>query len=353
MLAERNLTDRESLTTRGKFALDVGLNQEALEVFQRFSLEFPDDPLPKFYQAAALEALDRPGEALKQLSAAISIEPANYFIVIGRCRHFIEAGNMSAAQVDWRTASRLRAGDWTDQHRMGICFSTGDMVGAEKAILDLRTTGSPEFKSKSFALEACLRGEQDDLSAAEAALHKGLLFDSENTVPPSYLFIKRRLLVQLLIQRRDFGAAKQICRDVLKRAAGKEFRLQIAGLLAELGEFDEALGACGDPICLAKEEPAWPVYEYWRRRLEFELALGAHDPRRAAKILAGAPDPPFRHTFPAHLLRAVDRFHSPIFTEALRDALRNGPGRWWLEPERNPPGIYNRSRKFLAAIAVG
>ena len=58
LIRQRNLTDRESLRIRGLFALDTGQMEEAERVFTRYAIDYPEDGLPLFYKAAAVEGQD-------------------------------------------------------------------------------------------------------------------------------------------------------------------------------------------------------------------------------------------------------------------------------------------------------
>ena len=347
VLTTRNLTDRESLKARGLFALDVGLNGEALDAFQRYALEYPDDPLGRFYQGAALDGVGRPEEAQVQFSAAMALAPENYAISLGRCRHLLEVGDLNGARRDLETASRLATGDWTDQHRMCLEFAGNNPEGAAQAIRNLRTKGSLEFKSKSYALEACLQGELGNMDSAEGVLREGLRFDAANPVPVEYPSVKRRLLIQILIALNRGRDAREVCRELLRQRPGRVFQMQLAGLLAETGDFEEARKLLADT-----SNSEWPVYGYWRRRLEFELALWAKDAGKIGTIVANTPDPPYRHVFPAHLIRAARAAPGSGAAEGLGQAVKAGAGRWWLEPEWNPPGFFRRARMVVREFGI-
>ena len=374
LLAARNLTDRESLLGRGLFALDVGLNQEADDVFARYILEYPADPLPKFYRAAALEMLDRPDEAEALLSEAIRLAPGTYSFVMGRARHYIEKGSLDAAERDWKQGRTMDPNDWTDQFAMTIAFVRGDTVSAARAIARMRSAGSPEFQSKSFALEACLLGEQERWSEAETTLRRGLDFDRRTGATPFARSTKQRLLCQVYLSQGRKDLARCLSLEALQQAPGHETRLYIACLLAQTGDFplrpddlchaskivlrsgtgcagpQESLSAPSELLlrqsCSTAALPAWPIYQYWQRRLAVELSMARKRMDQAAQIASTIPEPPARHIFPDHLLRiARGTKHRELEQSTLR-LLTSRLGQWWLEPERNAPGFVQAATRL-------
>jgi tetratricopeptide (TPR) repeat protein len=362
ILAARNLTDRESLLGRGLFSLDVGLNREADEIFARYILEYPGDPLPKFYKAGALTALNRPDEAEALLTEAIRLSPSTYSYVMGRSRLYLETGRLDEAQRDWERGRAIDPLDWTDQIAMAIAFSRRDLASAGRAIARMRDTGSLEFQSKSFALESCLLAEQERWKEAVTALNRGLEFDKRSGVPRSAIAVKRRLLCQINLYLGKLDLFRCTALEALADIPGQEARLQIECLLYRVGVLPsrragDCLTAlansctsqpteaalpprpediCGTPAGL----PAWPIYRYWQDRLKVEAALYRKDASNALRLASSISDPPFRHVFPEHLLRAATAAKDARMQSALRKLLMSQLGRWWLEPERNPPGFF-------------
>jgi tetratricopeptide (TPR) repeat protein len=372
--AARNLTDRESFLGRGMFALDVGLNQEADDVFARYILEYPSDPLPKFYRAAALGMLNRHEEAERLLAEAVRLAPSNYSFVMGCSRHFLERGDLDSAQKYWERGRALQPSDWTDQIAMAIAFARNDIAAAAGAVQRMRVTGNQEFQSKSFALEACLLGEQERWPEAEAILRQGLDFDNRTGIPLSARSTKQRMLCQVLLSQNENQLARCACLDSLKRAPGYESRLQIAGVLARTGDFpldpndlcDIAAGKLVENTCsqlraklwgsseflarspcMRRNIPAWPIYEYWERRLLVELALSKRNIAQARRMLPDIPEPPVRHVFPDHVLRVARAAKDGELEKSTLQLLTSELGRWWLEPERNAPGFVRAAEKAL------
>ncbi|MBV9761510.1 MAG: protein kinase [Acidobacteriaceae bacterium] len=368
LLEKKNFTDRESLRTRGLFALDVGLNAAAVDVFSRYILEYPDDPLPKYYKAAALNRLGRAEEALQSYSSAIRLAPDNYAFAMGRAIVYLEQGRIEQASRDWQRASGLNARDWTDQVAMAMAFARADIGEVQRRIAQVRKSGSSEFQSKSYAFEACLRGEQGRWQEAAAALQAGIEFDRRVGTPMAARHIKQRLLAELHLAQGSAARARCLCAEVLNDGPGYETRLQVACLLARCGDVAGAraqqcatastVQACGDgqaryarnarrPSCQPLVLPDWPIYAYQLHSLGAEIALAEGRTAQAADEMEKAGPPPSMHVFSERLLRVALASRNNAAKQRLASLLTGSPGRWWIEPELNSAGFFSRAVEQL------
>jgi serine/threonine protein kinase/tetratricopeptide (TPR) repeat protein len=345
ILRQRNLTDRESLLIRGLFALDAGDNEEAAQVFSRNLLEYPGDARARFYKAGAVSRLGRREEALELLNAAIARAPTKYSFVMGRAIHYLEDGRLDDAERDWNRGRRLDPSDWTDQIGMAIAFARSDFKGVRDAIERMRTAGSPEFQSKSYALEACFGAERGQWKEVERILLMGIDFDRRTGRPLSAQATKQRLLAEAYLKVNDPERALQVCDDLLAAAPGLEMRMQAASeqvrarptqsarwqLCLHGGRFAVSQ-PCSDSV------PSLPVYQYWRRRLDAEIAIATGNSRRAL-VPAAPPASSTVHIWPEHLLRAALAARDAGTAAELFSMLDRSPGRWWLEAEKNALGF--------------
>lgn len=373
LLEKRNLTDRESLRTRGVFALDVGLNEAAEEVFSRYVIEYPNDPLPRFYKAASLNRLERTEQALEFYSQTIRMAPDNYAFVMGRAIFHLEGGRLREAEADWDRAARLNGRDWTHQIAMALAFAKGDIGEVSRRILRMRATGSAEFQSKSYALEGCLRAEQNRMDGAESALLEGIEFDRRTGTPVNARHIKQRLLAEVYLMSGNVSKARCVCGEILGDNPGYQIRLHVGCVLARCGDVSAARavectdlqqalavlsGACGgggaSPVrrvgCERLVLPDWPIYAYWERRLESEMALAKGRMDQAANVIAAAPPPPNMHVFPDQLLRAAAAARNSALRDKAATLLTGSPGRWWIEPELNTAGFFSGAARTLGEL---
>jgi tetratricopeptide (TPR) repeat protein len=333
IIRERNLTDRESLTIRGLFALDIGGLEEAERIFSRFALEYPDDGLALFYKASAVDRQGRSEEALQLATAAVSLNPESYNFIMQRANFLLEAGRIADAQALCDRAAKLKPMDWTDQLRSGLALAKFDLTGVWGSLENMRANGSPRYRSRAYGFEACLHAEQGKWDEAEHLLREGLDFDQRVGLGPQSQFTKRRLLAQLFLRRQRKAEARNLCRESLDAAPSHRDTMLLGCLLAQAGDLRRAQS------CQIQGLPAWPIYEHWKRRLGGELALASGDARGALRTMKSAPPPAIKHEWPEHIARAA---MAASDTEALRQCLApllENPGPYWVQADANAPGF--------------
>jgi serine/threonine protein kinase/tetratricopeptide (TPR) repeat protein len=344
LIGERNLTDRESLMIRGMFALDTGQYAKAEQVFSRLALEYPKDGLPLFHEARAVECQGHMEASLRLLDMAARKDPNNYAFVLSRGIRYLTLGHLAEAQQDCDRAARMNASDWTDQTRSALAFARRDMPGVWAALEHMKAAGSVAYRSKAFALEACLRAEQGRLPEAQNLLEEGLRFDLANGLPPQVQIDKRLLVSQAMLLQRRPESAIEVCRGILETKPGIWPTLDTGALLARAGDIRGAQACL--PRGLPKQPPAeapqslpegtakelfeWPIY--WRRilRLWAEIALATGRPQTAFVLLQAAPPPEIGEEWPDALVRASVASGERNTAEKLLAALFRNPAAYWI-----------------------
>jgi serine/threonine protein kinase/tetratricopeptide (TPR) repeat protein len=233
LIRQKNLTDRESLRILGLFALDIGEFAKAERVFSRYALEYPDDTLPLFHKASAVDLQGRSVEALQICETALAREPQSYALVMKHAVLKLNAGRFAAAQADCARAAQLKPGDWVDLIDSALALMRDDLAGTWRSLEAMRTSGSSSYQSRAFGLEGCLRAEQVQWDEAERLLGEGLDFDQRMGTGPQSQFTKKRLLAQLFLRRKRRAEAAALCREMLAAKPGYDRTMQLGCLLAQ------------------------------------------------------------------------------------------------------------------------
>jgi serine/threonine protein kinase/predicted Zn-dependent protease len=333
LLERRNLTDRESLSIRGRFALDVGLLAQAEDIFSRYALEFPEDGLPFFYKADAVARQGKPEQAEHLLDQAVQKNPQSPVFLLHRSAHFLEVGDIEKAERDWRASAKLARGDWVDQFAAAMALERGRFDEAWSALSRLRTNGSPGFQSRGFALGACFRAEQGKWAEAERMLNDGIAFDRTNGQPRRSIEQKQRLLAEAYLTQNKRAEAARVCHAALDGVSGAEMQMRLGSVLARAGDVERARR------CLRSDVPDWPYYQVWMKALEGEIALANGQPRRAVELMKQSVQPAFLRIWPGQLARASLAAQDFGTAGACLINLLTHPGIYWLDAEQNSPGM--------------
>jgi serine/threonine protein kinase/tetratricopeptide (TPR) repeat protein len=341
VIRERNLTDRESLTIRGLFALDIGQNAEAEQIFNRYSIEYPDDGLALFYKATAIDLQGRADEALTATQAAIALDPHSYSFLMQRAVYSLNVGRLDEAATLCDRAAKLMPSDWTDQLNGSVALDRFDPAGVQRSIESMRVNGSLAYKSRVYGFEACLRAEQGRFDEAEQLIRAGLAFDSRMGLGPQPQFTKNRLLVQLLLRRRRTADSVRLCAVMLASKPGYENTMSIGCMLAQAGEPRRAEN------CLIQGLPNWPIYEHWIHRLKGEVALARGAAGLALQLMQSAPPSRIKSEWPEYIVRAALASRDTIVTQQHVSALVRNPGRYWFQADMIGPGFISW------ALAIG
>jgi len=334
VLIEKHLTDRESLQIRGIFAFDTGRYDEAEQVFALLAENYPQDALPLFHRASALDRLGRPEEAMHLLDAAVDRDPKSYIFVFRRAHLLLDIGRIDEAERDCNRAATLSASGWTDQLRSALSFSRLDFEPGWSHLQRMASMGSAEFQSKAFAFEACFLAEQGRLEEAVRVLDRGVQFDKVEGIMGETQFAKQRQIAWLLIQMGRTADAIDRCREILEAAPGVEASLQTGIVLARAGRLREA------EACLPAEEPKWPVHRHWLMRLRGEIALARGEARRALELMQQAPESRNSGDWPAYLVRAAGAVGDELTVGRHLTSLFSNPGRFWYEANVSDPGFF-------------
>lgn len=341
IIRERNLTDRESLTIRGLFALDTGQNAEAEQVFSRYAIEYRDDGLALFYKASAVDLEGRTEEALRLTEAAIALDPHSFSYLMQRAIYLLDAGRQDEAAAYCERAAAVEPRDWTEQVRSALAFDRLDLAAVWQCLERMRTKGSLGYQSRAYGFEACMRAEQGKWDDAEQLIHDGLAFDLRMGLGPQPQFTKNRLLAQSFLRTRRNPEAVRLCTEMLDRKPGYENVMRIGCLLAQAGHVARAEN------CLVRGLPNWPIYQHWIHRLEGEIALAKGKAGEALTLMQSAPASRTQNEWHEYTVRAaLVSGHTTTAKEHVSALLQN-PGRYWLQADVTGPG-------FIAwAVAVG
>ena len=341
IIAERNLTDRESLTIRGLFALDTGQNKEAEQIFDRYAIEYADDGLALFYKATAIDLQGRADEALQLTQAAIALDPHSYSFLMQRAVYLLNGGHLDEAGALCDRAAKLKPTDWTDQLRGGLALGRLDLAGVWRSIEHMRSNGSLTYQSRAYGFEACLRAEQGRWDKAEQLFRDGLAFDSRMGLGSQPQFTKNRLLVQLFLRRHQTADAVRLCAAMLASKPGYENTMRVGCMLAQAGEPRRAEG------CLIRGLPNWPIYNHWIQRLKGEVALAKGNAGQALQLMQSAPPSRIKNEWPECIVRAALASGDTMVTRQHMSTLVRNPGRYWFQADMIGPGFISW------ALAIG
>ena len=353
LIDRRNLTDRESLSIRGMFALDTGQYAKAQQTFARYAEEYPDTGVPLFHEARAVECQGNLEGSLHLLDLAVKKEPANYTYTIDRGIRYLLLGRFAEAQKDCDRAAKKNPSDWVDQTRAALAFAGNDLKAVWNALEHMKANGSVSYRSKACLLQACLRAEQNRTEDAHRLFEEGLQFDRAYNVPPTASVRKQQLLASLLASRGSKREAVKICQEILQSQPGLRPTLETGAILAQAGELKTAR-AClpkGVPLIppasvpqslgpgAARQLMEWPVYFRRILRLWAELALAEGDAKTALRLMASAPPPESIQEWPDVLVRASIASGERVTAEGKLAALFRNPAAYWIAPDNSPPGF--------------
>jgi serine/threonine protein kinase len=333
LIRQKNLTDRESLRIRGLFALDTGQMDEAERVFTRYALDYPEDGLPLFYKAAAVEGQGRIDQAVELSRQALTKDPGSYAFAVLYGYQLISAGRLSEAQQACQTAVRIHPLDGSDQLLSALAFGYLDLAGCWSAMERMRIAGSLPYQSKAWAMEACLRAEQGRWPEVEHLLEQGLAFDRKAGLATHQQFTKKRLLIQALLRQRYVREAVDMCHDALAMGLGHEDTMQTGCLLAQAGSLSLA------ERCVVRGLPDWPSYTHWSVRLSGELALARGDYQRALQLMKSAPPSRFDYEWPEYIARAAEVAADWQTVRSLVAGLLEHSPAYWYQVDVTGPGF--------------
>jgi tetratricopeptide (TPR) repeat protein len=334
IVAQKNLTDRESLHIRGLFALDTGQLQEADRVFERWCIEYPNESLGYFYRSTSADLLGFQEQGLALAKQAVERDPESYACNVRYAVLLMDAGRQGEAEAGYRRAVAWKASDWSDQFLAALRFNQLDINGVWQALEHMLAQGSPSYQSRAHNFEACLRAEQGRWDEAESLLRAGLTKDERLGANGLVgLFTKRRMLAQLLLARKRVGEAEGLCQIMLSEPHGHRETMQVGCLLAQAGNLGRARS------CMVNGLPPWPVYSHWQQRLQGEIALAEGDAGRALDLMQSAGPPALKNEWRWYLVRAALAAgkHDVAATEIIR--LIGNPGKYWVQADSAGPGF--------------
>jgi predicted AlkP superfamily phosphohydrolase/phosphomutase/Tfp pilus assembly protein PilF len=153
---------------------EQGRHQEAADAYRRLVAQDPKDPTLRTSLAGALGALGRYDEAMKELDAAIALEPLNVEAYHNRGAVFERRGNPQAAITEYRRAVRYNPQYEPSRRALERLTGSGD-VNAPKT--------AEERKASELAQEASRAARRGDYAAAMK------LLDEAERHAPRYVLV--------------------------------------------------------------------------------------------------------------------------------------------------------------------
>jgi eukaryotic-like serine/threonine-protein kinase len=338
LVEQRHLTDRESFRIRALFLHDTGDYAEAEKVTENWAADFPNDYLPHFYLANCQRRLGRPVEALNALNTAYSRAPGNPHVVLNRAQLHMEQGRLAAAQADLEAVREANA--WWWQYMAEYCFATGNYKAVWDCFERLAKV-SPEWRSKSFSLKACLLFECGQDERAVSRLRDGIAYDSSLTRLAPSLPNKLLLLAAGELRTGNRKSAATAAREAGRVGSGQVMNLlRAAALLHEAGD----LSGASEMVARTAQAPAFPVYRALRCRFE---ALTSEATQAVALLRDAQRLSPVLNTSPQLALALEKAGEANAARDVWRELVQY-PGRYWLEPDRQEPAILRDALMHLA-----
>jgi tetratricopeptide (TPR) repeat protein len=331
IVQEKNLTDRESLRVAGMFALDTWQNEEAERIFTRYAVAYPQDGLPLFYKAGAVEALGRSEEALELSRRAAELDPDSFWLQFAYVYRLASAGRPEEAEQERRRIAKMQPSGAVDQLAAALAFARLDLRACRESLERMRTASRTEDQSKAFGLVGCLLAEEGGGDEAEKTLRDGLAFDERMGLGQA----KRKLLAQLALRRGEASKAARTCREALHAARGQEEAMQIGCLFAQAGDRTSA------ERCLPRQLPEWPSYQHWRQRLEGELALASGRAAEAQELFRTLPRTRITNQWPEYLVRASAATGEWGPARPALETLFLSPARYFYQADYTGPGFFH------------
>jgi hypothetical protein len=109
--------------------------------------------------------------------------------------------------------------------------------------------------------------------------------------------------------------------------------MAIGCLLARAGETRRAR-ACQPPNL-----PPWPVYQYWKLRLNSEIALAEGHASQALALMVEAPPPQIKNLWPEYTVRMALAAGDLEMARSHVSSLVLNPGRYWAQADVTGPGF--------------
>ena len=279
-MGKRKLARKEELRILGMFAFDTGAIVEADQHFRTWSIEFPADPLGRFYRTIPLAYSGRGEEALENLAvvepalgagSSISNNRALVNLVLNRPDHVLSALDSAPAEWDRRG---IRA-----SLRAGALLQKLDLPTARSVLQSARS----EASLPAHYYEGLLLAEAGKFDAASAAFHAALAQPARTDEEPV------RADLQLVAAAVDLRlgrllAARQAAQQFLTnepgalRSAHAALTLIAAGDLVTPGKVIARLSRHSDIHC----------YRFAIHKISGALAMVEGDAQRAIRHFESA-----------------------------------------------------------------
>ncbi|HLV02080.1 MAG TPA: tetratricopeptide repeat protein, partial [Acidobacteriota bacterium] len=331
----RRLTKREEHRIKAMYSLDTGDFAAAETRFKIFSIHYPNDYYPVFFQAFALRALGREEEAIQKFREAREKRPAFYYISVQLAKTYLLTGDFQAVRDEVTTLRRLGQDEWAGFLEGAAAFLEGDELKAQERFERLLVSPDPFWRSSAASFLANILGERGAYRDAITLLTEMVKVDREHPEMFARRADKLLALGYLWYRLGNFDRCKEFCLEAIEADASPQ-RLQRAGaLLARSGFIREAEGL----LSYLNAYPSVPVAVVARSRIMGEVLLARGRDQDAVALLkqAEALEPSYAPR--DYLARALARLEDYTGALEIYDEILNSPGRFWLFPNEEFPGL--------------
>ena len=155
---------------------EQGKHQESADAYRRLVAQDPQDPTLRTSLAGALGALGRYDEAMKELDAAIALEPLNVEAYHNRGAVFERRGNPQAAIEEYRRAVRYNPQYEPSRRALERLTGSGDVnaprTDAERQAADLAQQASQAARRGDYAAAMKLLDEAERHAPRYVLVHQ-------------------------------------------------------------------------------------------------------------------------------------------------------------------------------------
>ena len=344
---DRRLSPREELRIKGMFANDTGDLVGAVQYFNQYSLEFPNDYLGYFYRGYPLMLLGRPEEAVVVVKKAEVHAPGSFEVADHLARYSMIVDDLETTTHYIGRLKQLSRAENASQLEGQRHVLIGDFQGAQKFFFSLRSSNDPYLRTISYQLEASALTEIGKYRDAMSVLNAGIKADLPvgNTADRADKYLA---LAYLYLRKRQPAECRSAVHKSLEIASSAE-------RIAEAGSLLSRCGFVGDAKELQKrfdQAEQFPTSRVAQWRLKGEILLEEGKTRLAMAELrkAKAADQKIG-LLRDYWLRAAIANHEWNEANTEIDRLLEHSGQVWHQPELYPPGTMSELAFLRAKLA--
>lgn len=319
-VAQKNLTDPESLRIRGIFAMDREDFHEAADNFASFRAKYPAQPLPYFYGADCARISGETALSIRLLDQAIQLSPGDPVFLVQRALYRLEDGDFAGATRQLQDAAAHGPNTFSPRVAAGIALSGLNLPAAARAL------DSIADDTDRAAFLACLNAERGRFADAQRLLTDSI---ASNAKDSEEWFSQNLLLAGVYVASGRGTEATAVCHDLLDHAADHQ-SLQAAAVLARAGDPKSAAKVRRAAASSLGERARWPIYKRLLAQVDGEVALAEGRAAEAMAAFERAGHPQDVNIWSGHLFRAAVAAGRLDVARPLLQALVDNPGRWFV-----------------------